>query len=273
MRRTVSRPARLGGVLLLLGVVVVLCLGGVPARAGSGDGSGPPPGTPGPTPPLGSSGSDGRSLYLYSCATCHGQQGQGSQRGPSLVGAGEATVDFYLRTGRMPLPWEHIEGQADRSTPKFDDAQITALDQYVASLGAGGPDIPAVGPGDLGEGRKIYLENCASCHAPSGTGYTQTGGRIAPSLLPDDATELAEAIRVGPNIMPKFPESVLDQGQLDDVVSYVQSLQKNPVKAQGGLPMGEIGAAVEGPVAFGVTALLVVAARLLGKRSARKRSS
>lgn len=272
MRRFLAPVSRGGAVLLLLGVVVALCLSGGPARAG--DGSGPPPGTPSPTPPVGASGgSTGEQLYLYSCATCHGQRGEGSQRGPSLVGVGKATVDFYLRTGRMPLPWESVTAQAHRSAPKFDPAQINAIDDYVTSFGRGGPPIPDVAPGDLSKGRDLYLEKCASCHAPSGVGYTQVGGRVAPTLLLDDPTEIAEAIRVGPNMMPHFSESVLDKDQLDSVVSYVTELQKRSVGGQGGAQIGRIGAAVEGPLAFGVTALLLILLRLLGRRSAEKEAS
>lgn len=274
MRRLISRIGGATAVLFVLGAVVALCLAGGPARAqAGGDGSGPAPGTPGPNPPIGGPGSSGRQMYLYSCATCHGQQGQGSQRGPSLVGVGEATVDFYLQTGRMPLPWESVQSQAQRSTPKFSQAQIRSLDQYVASLGPGGPPIPDVSPGDLSKGRDLFLENCASCHAPSGIGYIQTGGRIAPDLLHDKPTQIAEATRIGPNTMPRFPATVLDQEQLNDLVSYVGTLQDQKVQAKGGASIGEIGAAVEGPLAFGVTAFLVVVVRLLGKRAAGKRSS
>src|SRR3954464_7034242 len=43
------------------------------------------------------------TLYREDCAVCHGGDGGGSERGPSLVGAGRASLDYYLSTGRMPI--------------------------------------------------------------------------------------------------------------------------------------------------------------------------
>ncbi|MFZ2550304.1 MAG: c-type cytochrome, partial [Candidatus Microthrix subdominans] len=50
----------------------------------------------------------GRDLFVTGCATCHGVDAKGRTlqngvRAPSLYGVGEASADFQLRTGRMPL--------------------------------------------------------------------------------------------------------------------------------------------------------------------------
>jgi len=46
----------------------------------------------------------GRELFLDGCASCHGMDARGiPQTAPDLHGAGAASADFYLRTGRMPL--------------------------------------------------------------------------------------------------------------------------------------------------------------------------
>ncbi|SEK69440.1 ubiquinol-cytochrome c reductase cytochrome c subunit [Blastococcus sp. DSM 46786] len=226
----------------------------------------PVPGTP-TAPPPDAAPEDplerGAELYRASCASCHGQEGGGSQRGPSLEGVGEASVDFQLETGRMPLVEE--EASAERGEPAFSEEDIDALVAYVGIFAAGGPEIPTVGPGDLTEGRELYLQNCAACHSASGTGYTQVGGRQAPSLMETDPVQVAEAIRVGPNLMPVWPEEVLDQQQLDSVVSYVQELQR--LDGRGGADLGRIGPVAETLVGFAGLALLVVVVRLLGKRA------
>jgi ubiquinol-cytochrome c reductase cytochrome c subunit len=264
MRRLRGRAGALA-FLLLLGGVLGLAVAGSPARAEPPSQVGDVSSDASNAAPV--AGADrGRQLYLYSCATCHGQQGQGSQRGPSLVGVGAATVDFYLRTGRMPLPWDSVEAQAGGGSPKFNPADIAG---YVGSLGSG-PPVPDVSPGDPVKGRDLYEQNCASCHAPSGVGYTQVGGRIAPSVLQDDPTAIAEAVRVGPNTMPQFGASVLDDSELDDVVAYVQQLQRPEVGGHGGAQIGRIGAAIEAPVAFAAVVLLCLLARLLGRRSPGK---
>lgn len=290
MRSLPRRLLTLPAMLMLLGAVVAVALVGGPAKAQA-----PAPAPPQPdvisNRPSGTGTAHGRALYLYSCATCHGQKGEGTYRGPTLIGVGEASVDFYLRTGRMPLDWEDVKAQAPRGKPAFNPSEIGDLDAYVGSLssssspipggssappapaGVQGPSIPSVHPGDLATGRDLYLENCAACHSPSGIGYTQVGGRIAPSLLDDDPLATAEAIRVGPNLMPQFPESIFDSGELNSLVNYVQYLQRRQVGGQGGAQIGRIGAAVETLVGFAAVVLLVIIVRLLGKRSPEKRAS
>jgi ubiquinol-cytochrome c reductase cytochrome c subunit len=44
----------------------------------------------------------GRELYNRSCITCHGSNLEGvPERGPSLIGVGEASVYFQVHTGRI----------------------------------------------------------------------------------------------------------------------------------------------------------------------------
>src|SRR3954465_14101729 len=41
--------------------------------------------------------------FLADCAICHGSDARGTNRGPTLVGVGRASVDFSPTTGRMPI--------------------------------------------------------------------------------------------------------------------------------------------------------------------------
>lgn len=250
MKRLLVRGGRLAAVLLPVGVIVAALSGG--------------PATAGPAPDLAAADpGHGRTIYLGSCSSCHGQTGEGTQRGPSLVGVGAATVDFYLQTGRMPLTQE--QQQATSGPPKFSQPDIADLVSYVAGLGSGGPGIPAVHPGDIGQGRELYLQNCAACHSASATGYTQAGGLVAPSLLGTDPQQIAEAIRVGPNLMPQFSDSELDQSQVDSIVTYVEHLQD--LHGRGGWQLGRLGPVTETLIGFGAVALLLVVVRLIGKRA------
>jgi ubiquinol-cytochrome c reductase cytochrome c subunit len=235
----------------VLGVVLGVALLGRPAGAAPGDAA--------------SSAGDpahGRVLYQASCAGCHGQQGEGTQRGPTLVGVGAAAADFYLQTGRMPLAEQQT--QAEPGPRAFSQADIADLDAFVGSLGDG-PAIPDVTPGDLALGRELYLQNCAACHGSGGAGFTQVGGRYAPSLLDSDPTQVAEAVRVGPLLMPQYPEQVLDSHQLDSIVTYVQQLQALPDR--GGWNLARVGPVTETLVGFAGLALLLVVLRLVGKRA------
>ena len=81
----------------------------------------------------------GKQLFDTSCVTCHGANLQGvADRGPSLIGVGEAAVYFQVSTGRMPAM--RGEAQAPQKPAQFDEAQIDALGAYVQANG-GGPEV------------------------------------------------------------------------------------------------------------------------------------
>ncbi len=203
----------------------------------------------------------GASLYLQNCASCHGPNGEGAEAGPSLIGAGAASADFYLRTGRMPLgaPGQ----QPQRADPIYSEEEIRALVDYVASFGDG-PAIPQVGTGgDLHRGWELYTANCAACHAATGAGNAVGGGFAAVGLGQATSTEIAEAMVVGPGVMPRFDWETADQ---DSIIAYVEYLRDSP--SPGGAPSGGVGPVGEGfvSVVVGVTLLLLVA-RFVGRRS------
>lgn len=208
----------------------------------------------------------GQRLFEEGCSSCHGFDGKGVPgQAPSLVGAGEAAADFYLRTGRMPL--DQVGEQPLRGEPHYTDAQIRALDAYVGSLGAG-PAIPAVEPGrgSLSEGMQLFSESCAGCHAISGKGGVAIGA-YAPPLGEATPTEVGEAVRVGPYVMPRFSKAQLSDNELDSLARYVE-LTKEPDDA-GGWGIGHIGPVPEGLIAWlaAIVAILLVA-RLIGERGA-----
>jgi ubiquinol-cytochrome c reductase cytochrome c subunit len=251
MRSLVPRN-RAAALLLVLGVVLAVAALGGPAGAAPG-GATSSSGDP----------THGRVLYQASCAGCHGQNGEGTQQGPSLVGVGEAAADFYLQTGRMPLAAQ--KDQAEPGPRAFSQPDIADLVAFVGSLGDG-PAIPDVSPGDLRLGQELYLQNCAACHGASGAGFTQVGGQYAPSLFDSDPTEIAEAVRVGPRLMPQFPAQVLDSHQVDSIVTYVQQLQQ-PEENRGGWDIARLGPTTEAVIGFAGLGLLLVVIRLIGKRA------
>jgi ubiquinol-cytochrome c reductase cytochrome c subunit len=246
-----------------LGAVLVLAVG--PAAVASAPGDAPPSTPSSPAPATGPG--PGAELYLRNCASCHGDRGQGAQRGPSLIGVGPASVDFQLSTGRMPAAQE--EQQPVRREPVFSQEEIAALVGHVSSFGGGGPQITPVAPGDVNTGRQIFAANCAPCHSATGTGGTLTNGWIVPPLSSATAQQVAEAIRVGPGLMPVFPSQVLTDRQVDDVTSYVRLLQSERLD-RGGNALGRLGPSTEGLVGWGIGLVLVVlAAGWLGRRAGR----
>jgi ubiquinol-cytochrome c reductase cytochrome c subunit len=234
---------------------------GLPLAAPRPSPSSPPPAA---SPPPIAADDSGTVLYQRNCASCHGQQGEGSHRGPSLTGVGPASVDFQLSTGRMPLREERQINV--HQEPVFSESEIRALVQHVASFPpGGGPPIPTVGGGNTQSGRELYLTYCSACHSAAGVGATLTNGRFAPSLFEATPTQVGEAVRVGPGLMPAFPPGILTGEEVDDIAAYVDVLQNDRGELdRGGWSLGRLGPFPEGAVAWvlGLGALLLLARRL-----------
>jgi ubiquinol-cytochrome c reductase cytochrome c subunit len=207
----------------------------------------------------------GRQLFAVACTTCHGTDGAGvADRGPTLIGVGAASADFYLSSGRMPL--DRPRTQAERKRVAYTPTQVRQLVAYVASLGPG-PAIPDVDPklGDLADGNRLYANNCAPCHSSAAAGGALGHAVYAPALNRATSTQVAEAIRVGPGAMPVFGPETLDDAQVASVVRYVAYLHKPDDR--GGLGLGHLGPIPEGFVAWvvGLGAMLV-AVRWIGTK-------
>jgi ubiquinol-cytochrome c reductase cytochrome c subunit len=220
---------------------------------------------PAPGQPLSQAGEQGRVLFEASCSACHGLQAEGTENGPSLQGVGSAAVDFMLSTGRMPLaaPGD----QPNRQQPKFDEDQIDAIVAYLAEIVPGGPPIPTVdtSKGSLADGSALFLNNCSGCHSAAGVGDSVGGGQIAPDLMPATATQIGEAIRIGPGLMPVFDEDNLSEQDVNSIAAYLHWLRDNG--DEGGAQLGRVGAVAEGLVAFVVgLGLLFLVVRLTGSK-------
>jgi ubiquinol-cytochrome c reductase cytochrome c subunit len=210
----------------------------------------------------------GQALYDSSCAACHGARGEGTADGPDITDAGAASIDFMLRTGRMPLSAPGAPVQ--RGKPAFDDAEIQALVAYASSFGEG-PAIPKVqvtSASDLAAGRAAYTATCAACHGAGASGDAVGGGAVAPPLLGTAPTQIGEAIRTGPGAMPAFDENQISDAELENIAAYLAFLRDRA--SPGGQPVGGTGPVAEGYVAwiaYGVG--LLVIARWVGRRGRR----
>jgi len=205
----------------------------------------------------------GRSLFVAGCASCHGLDARGVHNmGPSLRGVGAQAADFYLRTGRMPL--NNPKDQPNRNPPAYPPDQIAALTAYIGFLG--GPPIPHVDPamGNISDGKQSFIKHCAGCHQALARGGIATGA-IAPTLEQATPTQVAEAVRIGPYLMPHFTTRQINQTDINNLARYVQ-YTKHPDN-RGGWALGNIGPIPEGMVAWfiGLLSLLIVA-RLIGER-------
>jgi len=226
------------------------------------------PAVAGAQPGVGIKVKTGKGLYAAYCLSCHGVDGSGVTSeseprgvldvrglGPSLKGVGALGADFYLTTGYMPL--ENPDEQPRHTKSPFDKREIAALIVYVATFGKG-PGLPRPQPrrGDVSRGLSLFTTHCAGCHqVVAEGGYVPNA--VAPPLHEATPVQIAEAVRLGPYLMPRFPKSQITDAQLDSIVAYVQ-WAKHPADP-GGWSIGRIG-----PVPEGLVAWLIGAAALVG---------
>jgi ubiquinol-cytochrome c reductase cytochrome c subunit len=116
----------------------------------------------------------------------------------------------------------------------------------------------------LRKGRAVYAENCEQCHGVGARGDAVGYQDVAPDLMDSTPIEIAEAVRMGPDVMPRFGPKIIDDRNLNDLIVYVQFLQRGQYNP-GGLALANLGPASEGFVAWTVgLGLLVLLARRIG---------
>lgn len=211
---------------------------------------------------------EGRAMFETGCASCHGLDGEGAVDedgavlGPTLLGVGEASVDFQLSTGRMPLaaPAE----QAAEKKPAYNQEQIDAIAAYVGSL-APGPEMPDddaldtddLSAGEIARGGELFRTNCASCHNTTGQGGALTYGKEAPNLTDSTARQMYGAMASGPGEMPVFNNETLPLEDKRQITGYIE-------ETSGDIDPGGMGIGRIGPVAEGLWAWVLGIGGLIG---------
>ncbi|MGW5052461.1 cytochrome bc1 complex diheme cytochrome c subunit [Actinokineospora sp. NPDC004072] len=219
-----------------------------------------------PEPPVAQAQGDpallrkGELIYNRTCISCHGAALEGVEdRGPSLIGIGEAAVYFQTSTGRMPMSRQ--EAQAERKPPKLSPDEIDALMAFVQSKGGGVVLPEGKGAALIGDnparGGDLFRLNCASCHNFTGRGGALSSGKYAPKLDGVTEEQIYAAMLTGPQNMPKFSDRQLSPEEKKDIIAFVKSVtdgNNNP----GGNPLGGLGPQSEGLIAFivGIAALV-----------------
>ncbi|HEX4520535.1 MAG TPA: c-type cytochrome [Gaiellaceae bacterium] len=251
--------------LALAGVLIALA-----GSAAAGSATGPPPAGLVPA-------HTGAALYAANCSSCHGPHGEGISPparpgvgdlgglGPSLADAGALAADFYLRTGYMPLRSPDV--QPSRSQVLFSQPDLRRLVTYVAGLGHG-PAIPHPDPasGTVSQGLQLFTDHCAGCHQVAAEGGYVTGARVPPLQQATDR-EIAEAVRIGPYVMPAFSARAISNAQLDSLIRYLD-YARHP-DDPGGWAIGRIGPVPEGLVAWLIAGSVLLLGCLAVSRRAR----
>ncbi|MFQ6143055.1 c-type cytochrome [Streptomyces seoulensis] len=219
---------------------------------------------------------EGKKLYEVGCSSCHGEGGQGTTDGPSLVGVGAAAVDFQVGTGRMPA--QQPSAQVPRKKVIYSQAEIDQLAAYIASLGAG-PVVPTKNQyspegADIAKGGELFRTNCAQCHNFTGKGGALTHGKFAPDLDGVQPKHIYEAMQTGPQNMPSFPDTTMSEKNKKDIIAYLNAVNSDKTENPGGLELGGLGPVSEGLFAwiFGLGLLVAVAVWVAARTAKAKKS-
>lgn len=111
---------------------------------------------------------------VWSCASCHGDQGEGTQTVPRLAGLPAAYIAKQLHDFQQDTRENDSMAYVAKA---LTDAQITALADHYAVMRAPSGARPSL-DGDLARGEQIAREGdwsigvpaCFTCHGPSGFG-------------------------------------------------------------------------------------------------------
>jgi len=159
----------------------------------------------------------GKRLFLASCISCHDRA-----RVTDEGAAWESLAVSYPRRADFQLP-ESLTG-----SPKRPLDAVSAASPYAHHETA---------PSEIGlttteaSGRKIFLANCAFCHAPDGTGRHWIGSFLFPrprnlndaGIRERDSAALARTIADGlPGTSMPAWKDVLAHNEIRDVVSYIK---------------------------------------------------
>src|SRR5205085_1673802 len=69
-------------------------------------------------------------------------------------------------------------------------------------------------------GQQDFADHCAGCHQIDVKGGYVTNA-VAPTLDRATAVQIAEAVRTGPYLMPRFSERQISDAKLDSIIRYV----------------------------------------------------
>lgn len=154
---------------------------------------------------------DGKRLFLASCVTCH-DHGRVNEPGPSW----STRPLSYPRAGYSHRAADAIDAVSSASPYAVHDVP---------------PDLPADADSEIRLGARLFLDNCAFCHAADGTGKNWIGRFMEPhprNLTDRDAMRSLPLERLRAAIRDGLPETsmpawkhVLEAAEIEALAAYV----------------------------------------------------
>jgi cytochrome c oxidase cbb3-type subunit 3 len=173
----------------------------------------------------------GKAVFGDNCAPCHGSGGAGAKGYPNL------NDDDWLWGGSLDQIMQTIEFGARSGHAKTHESamlafgkdgilksgEIVTVANYVRSLSG----LTTASGYDAAAGKKIFAENCVSCHGDAGKGNQEVG---APNLTDkiwlygsDEATIIETITNGRSGVMPAWVGR-LDPSTIKALAVYVHSL-------------------------------------------------
>lgn len=184
----------------------------------------------------------GARLYDQHCSACHGATGEGGTGVPLALEDFQRQVsdDFLRKTIRHGRP-----GRVMPAFTQLSDADVNAIVQHIRSFTTvqGARETGVAIRGNPQNGQQLFAQHCAACHGANGkggkgTGVTFSRPRDLPILAPalNNSGFLASASdqmikrtlmqgRKG-TPMTSFLDKGLKEGEINDIVSYIRSLEQ-----------------------------------------------
>ncbi|MDQ3758485.1 MAG: c-type cytochrome [Actinomycetota bacterium] len=184
----------------------------------------------------------GRDLFSTGCGTCHAltEARAGAVIGPDLDssfaqaranGMDQDTIEGIVEA-QIDNPRDVDEGDPDYDqlympADIFEGSDAQDVAAYVASVAG----VEGIEPPPLGDGKNIFLQQCAGCHQLEAAG---SAGGVGPNLdevlAGQDAAMIEESIRdpqaeispgFEPGIMPQYTDDAIPDENLQDLIDYL----------------------------------------------------
>lgn len=188
---------------------------------------------------------DGAKLYAQNCATCHGESGTGGIGVPLALPSFQATIDdkYLSRTIRYGRP-----GRVMPAFTQLKEEEVDAIVKHLRSWNKGETTTfsTLTLKGNPAHGQKLFATHCAACHGPGGEGGKGTGITFSrprdlpvtapalhnPGFLASASDAMIKKIMIEGREgtpMVSFLKAGLGEADIDDIVSYVRSFEKQPL--------------------------------------------
>ncbi len=155
---------------------------------------------------------------------------------PNGLGAWSvAEISAYLKTGRnaSTITFGPMNDVIVNSTSHLTDADLNSMATYLRSLAPKPGDLAAPpSESELQAGATLYDVHCGTCHLPTGLGSTDTGPKLAGSLVvqASDPASLINVILYG----PQLPQPTPDVGHWQPMEAYNEKLTDEEVAQLAG---------------------------------------